>query len=111
MRDWARPDPCSSLILFAFLCLVFVTLAAVRAHYLGSSVDRYHLATLAIFDFGAVRRGLAGSILYLSGLDLPAALVLFCITATVAFIAEATWIVARRNWRPCWIPHPSSLCW
>jgi hypothetical protein len=99
-RDWTRPDRRSSFILFALLCLLFVALVSVRAYHFGSSIDRYYLATLAInyFDFGAVHRGLAGSISYLSGLDLPMALVLFYVATTVAFIAEATWIVARRDW-------------
>jgi hypothetical protein len=100
IKDWTRLGSRSSFILFAFLCLEFTVLAAVRAHHYGSFVDSYNLATLAInyFDFGAVRRGLAGSILYLSGLDLPTASVLFYITTTVVFIAAATRIIARRDW-------------
>jgi hypothetical protein len=100
IRDWTRPGYRSSLILFTFLCLVFATVKVVHVYHSGSFIYRYLLAILAInyFDFGAVRRGLAGSILYLSGLDLTTASVLFYIATNVVFIAEATWIAARRNW-------------
>ena len=101
------------IISFSLFSTFFAVLAGLRAYSYGisDSTEPYKLATLAInyFDFGAMRRGLAGSIVHLAPVDLRTGAFLFYVVANLVFIAEAAWIIARSGRSRFAIAAPSIL--
>jgi hypothetical protein len=59
----------------------------------------YHLANAALnyFEFGAVRRGFAGSLIWLSGRGLGRGLAIACSAAVVTTAVICTWLLLRRQ--------------
>ena len=98
----SRPSNKPLAVLFFAVLLVLSTRLLVVSHRHGAlaTVDSpllYHAATLGFdyFEFGAVRRGLGGSIVHLLNANLLRATALFHVMSAAAVAASACWFFAR----------------
>lgn len=101
MRPQAGPHRFEMPVLFLVLLLLSTRLLVSTAWqgvlFSDDSPLLYHAATLAFnyFDFGAVRRGLGGSIVHLIGGDLLRATTVFHLLSAAAVCAVACCVLAR----------------
>lgn len=100
--DTARPAGRLAAVLLCVVLIALSTRVLAKAMYrqvllTEESPLLYHAATLGFnyFDFGFIRRGLGGSIVYLLGSDLLMATAAFHVLSAACVSAAACWFFAR----------------